>query len=107
MSDESGKDYLPEGAVVVRIASDRWFAEVGPVRIRVPAGEVTIRVERGTEYRAVIETVTVGEGKTVRLEINLERWIDMKALGYAYVTLDLRGFRSGSMNEVIGKNGRE
>jgi uncharacterized protein len=26
-----------------------------------------------------------------------------RALGYAYVTLDLRGFRSGSMNEVIEK----
>jgi uncharacterized protein len=26
-----------------------------------------------------------------------------KALGFAYVTLDLAGFRSGSMNEVIGK----
>ena len=25
----------------------------------------------------------------------------LKGLGYAYVTLDLRGFRSGSMNEVI------
>jgi len=25
----------------------------------------------------------------------------LKALGYAYVTLDLQGFRSGSMNEVI------
>ncbi|MEJ5309458.1 MAG: ATP-dependent sacrificial sulfur transferase LarE [Anaerolineae bacterium] len=29
----------------------------------------------------------------------------LKALGYAYVALDLVGFRSGSMNEVIGKNG--
>ncbi len=29
-----------------------------------------------------------------------------KALGYTYVALDLVGFRSGSMNEVIGKNGR-
>ncbi len=29
----------------------------------------------------------------------------LKALGYAYVALDLAGFRSGSMNEVIGKNG--
>jgi len=28
-----------------------------------------------------------------------------KALGYAYVALDLVGFRSGSMNEVIGKDG--
>jgi uncharacterized protein len=26
-----------------------------------------------------------------------------KELGFAYVTLDLAGFRSGSMNEVIGK----
>ena len=26
-----------------------------------------------------------------------------KQLGFAYVTLDLAGFRSGSMNEVIGK----
>jgi uncharacterized protein len=31
----------------------------------------------------------------------------LKALGYAYVALDLVGFRSGSMNEVIGKYGRE
>ncbi|HOT92327.1 MAG TPA: ATP-dependent sacrificial sulfur transferase LarE [Anaerolineae bacterium] len=29
----------------------------------------------------------------------------LKALGYTYVALDLVGFRSGSMNEVIGKNG--
>jgi len=26
-----------------------------------------------------------------------------RSLGYTYVTLDLRGFRSGSLNEVIGK----
>lgn len=30
----------------------------------------------------------------------------LTALGYAYVTLDLRGFRSGSMNEVIASHGR-
>ncbi len=29
-----------------------------------------------------------------------------KALGYTYVTLDLTGFRSGSMNEVLDINGR-
>ena len=33
---------------------------------------------------------------------NREQIVDaLKALGYAYVTLDLKGFRSGSMNEVI------
>jgi uncharacterized protein len=25
----------------------------------------------------------------------------LKALGYVYITLDLAGFRSGSMNEVL------
>jgi uncharacterized protein len=29
-----------------------------------------------------------------------------RALGYKYVSLDLRGFRSGSMNEVIPLNVR-
>ena len=29
-----------------------------------------------------------------------------QSLGYAYVTLDLAGFRSGSMNEVLKTNGR-
>ena len=27
-----------------------------------------------------------------------------KAIGYSYVTLDLDGFRSGSMNEVLSKS---
>ena len=30
-----------------------------------------------------------------------------KTLGYTYVTLDLAGFRTGSMNEVIAPNGRQ
>jgi uncharacterized protein len=29
----------------------------------------------------------------------------LKGLGYAYVTLDLAGFRSGSMNEVLLAHG--
>jgi uncharacterized protein len=28
----------------------------------------------------------------------------LKALGFAYVTLDLAGFRSGSMNEVLKRD---
>lgn len=30
----------------------------------------------------------------------------LKAAGYTYITLDLAGFRSGSMNEAISSNGR-
>lgn len=31
----------------------------------------------------------------------------LEALGYNYVTLDLAGFRSGSMNEALTRNGRQ
>jgi len=51
-----------------------------------------------------------------RLELELEdfqRVLDkrleiaqgLRAIGFSYVTLDLNGFRSGSMNEVLKKNG--
>jgi uncharacterized protein len=30
-----------------------------------------------------------------------------KTLGYSYVTLDLEGYRTGSMNEVLTENGKE
>jgi len=58
-----------------------------------------------TEYRAR------DHGEIVRIEINpneFEKLLnqrskiesEMKQLGYVYVTLDLKGFRSGSMNET-------
>jgi uncharacterized protein len=30
----------------------------------------------------------------------------LKALGYRYITLDLEGFRSGSLNQVLGDSDR-
>jgi len=30
----------------------------------------------------------------------------LKSLGYTYVTLDLAGFRSGSLNELLPRHGR-
>ena len=57
-------------------------------------------------------------GSLARIELlteEMERLLDsglreeiteyLKQLGFAYVTLDLQGFRSGSMNEVLGKTG--
>ena len=40
------------------------------------------------------------DGRAERLSANI------KSVGYKYVTLDLEGFRSGSLNEVLSKNGR-
>jgi len=39
------------------------------------------------------------------LENRLEITSRIKALGFSYITLDLNGFRSGSMNEVLEKDG--
>ncbi len=55
-------------------------------------------------------------GETVRIEVeeeDLKRFLDdgtrrtvvegLKSIGFVYVTLDLQGYRSGSMNEALGK----
>lgn len=57
----------------------------GPVaRIEVPAGEIVGLLELGTRAGLVAR---------------------FKELGFAYVTVDLEGFRSGSMNEVLSAQG--
>jgi uncharacterized protein len=43
---------------------------------------------------------------TNALEKRQEIISGLKALGFSYITLDLDGFRSGSMNEVLDKDGK-
>lgn len=50
-------------------------------RIEVGAGDITLAAEESVR-RAIVS--------------------DLREIGYFYVTLDLEGFRSGSMNEVLG-----
>lgn len=80
--DGAGRDHIPAGAMVVPIAHDRWFPATGPVRLRVPAGPVSIRVERGPEYRPAKETLSAAPGKVTRHTVSLQRWVDMRGLGY-------------------------
>lgn len=82
--DATGDDHCPEGSVKVKIGKlDQWFVTAGQSTVRVPAGALDIRVERGLEYRPVKEKVRVKDGETVERTIRLERWIDMRARGYA------------------------
>ncbi|MDP6544766.1 MAG: ATP-dependent sacrificial sulfur transferase LarE [Phycisphaerae bacterium] len=62
-------------------------------------GFVQCRV-RDHDTIARIEVPAADIARAVELRQTLVEKI--KALGYAYVTLDLQGFRSGSMNETIG-----
>ena len=50
-----------------------------------------------------VARIEVAPGEIARLIELRERIVQaLKAMGYAYVVADLQGFRSGSMNEVIG-----
>ncbi len=80
--DRFDKDHIPTGSVVVPIAQDRWFVCSGENRLRVPAGVVSVRVERGTEYRPVIDKIEIKAGQTLRRKIKLDRWINMRERGY-------------------------
>ena len=80
--DSAGNDHVPPDAVAVPIHTDRWFLTSGIARLRVPAGKLSIRVERGTEYAPVKQEITVSSGTSRRLEIKLQRWINMRRRGW-------------------------
>jgi len=52
--------------------------------------------------RIEVEPEELARVLKLRQEINSS----LRKVGYTYVTLDIAGFRSGSMNEVLGLNGR-
>jgi hypothetical protein len=92
--DRFDKDHIPPDSVVVPIAQDRWFVCSGESRMRIPTGMVLVRVERGTEYRPVIETIKIQAGQTLDHKVKIERWINMRQHGYVsgenhlHVTID-------------------
>jgi len=51
-------------------------------KIEVPPGHALIHVERGKEYFPVNKEVLVTGGKVTEVQIFLQRWIDMAALGW-------------------------
>jgi uncharacterized protein len=91
---------------------------------RIPYGErITrarlLRIEKAEDYlkRKGFDQVRVRDSRdTARIEVSGEQIHRlsqpklrkevvrrMKALGYSYVCLDLQGYRTGSLNEVLGK----
>ncbi len=75
---------------------------------RIDAAETFLHEQGFRECRVrhhdTLARIEIPAGELPRLlDAGLRRAIDerLRALGYHYVTFDLRGFRSGSMNEVI------
>jgi uncharacterized protein len=72
--------------------AERWLRERGFIRMRV-------RVHTGDVARIEVPADQIPALITLRQDLVAH----FKSLGFVYVTLDLEGFRSGSMNEVLKK----
>lgn len=71
--------YAPPGALYRIERSNGHFYCRGRAELAVPAGEYTIAVSRGPEYRVAHRSVRVEPGKTCDVPITLERWYDAAA----------------------------
>jgi len=75
-----GKPIYAEG--LPRFERDPHFDCPGRFAVQVLPGRVALRIERGPEYAAFATELDVKEGETVRLPVELSRWIDMNARGW-------------------------
>ncbi len=97
LRDASGRDHVPSGQTEKRLKIgkllvtagtveplevDRWFITDGSDSVKVPAGKMLIRVERGLEYRPALEMVEIRENEVTAHAIEIVRWIHMRERGY-------------------------
>lgn len=61
-------------------------------------GQVRVRIHGDI---ARIETLKNDIEKIIEEDTRKKIYLDLKKLGFGYITLDLEGYRSGSMNEVL------
>ena len=65
-----------------RFERDPHFCCPGQFAVDVPAGKVSLRIERGPEYVPFTTELTVADGQAIRLPVQLARWIDMNERGW-------------------------
>lgn len=86
-----GEEITPEGLRMVDEAEDFLFG-LGFKQVRV----------RHYQHLARIEIFQEEMGRLMDGSLREKVVSHLKGIGYHYITLDLQGFRSGSMNEVLG-----
>jgi uncharacterized protein len=84
-----GVSVTPEGLARVEQAEE-VLRELGFEELRVR--------DHGDLARIEVPSAWIARAAALSAEISSA----LKALGYVYVSLDLTGFRSGAMNEVLG-----
>jgi len=79
---EGQRLFNPAGESCTPYAKDRSFSCDGRFVIEVPWGKAVVHIERGKEYRPVDEEVVVEEGRSNKIDITLERWVNMCREGW-------------------------
>ena len=77
--------------------AEDFLRELGYVEFRVRHHDTIARIEVRPED---MEKITTGPGRQKIVE-------KMKSLGFKYITVDLQGFRSGSLNELLTKDQKQ
>lgn len=82
LTNREGKLCPPPGAITYQRREEAHFVCDGRFELTLPAGEYSLQVERGLEYRPAAAKLEVRAGETRRAMIPLERWISMNELGW-------------------------
>src|SRR5215475_5617779 len=77
-----GRFVLPPGFTFYDKERDKHFYVPSTFRLPLAPGQYTIRIERGKEYRPLIETFSVSASQDARRDFKLERWINMEERGW-------------------------
>ena len=78
-------------------AAERWLLDAG-------CGTVRVRVAGAVGELARIEVAPNQISRLADEELRERVVAAFKELGFSYVTLDLQGYRTGSMNELLGRD---
>ena len=82
LTDFSGAPRVPPDAIRYDKGEEHHFVANGSVEFELPPGEYRLVVERGTEYLAASEDLTVRLDRAAHYTISLNRWIDMNDRGW-------------------------
>lgn len=84
LTGADGLAYAPRGAIsrFAAVPAEAYFHAAGSFEIDLPAGEALIEATRGQEYRLSAHRAEVRPGEVTEVDLNLERWAHMAALGW-------------------------
>ena len=79
-----GRGYSPRGAFhrVLSPTETHYFRTTGDFEVEVPAGQVTVSVRRGVEYRPVTATMDIPADGAADASLELVRLVDAPAAGW-------------------------